>query len=72
MQSSSTTESTPPSRPTDQAVPARERALKQWRGDAATEFRREADKEARQPDRPAHAPDGQSGPDGQPRRGLLR
>ena len=72
MQSSSTTESTPPSRPTDQAVPARERALKQWRGDAATELRREADKEARQPDRPAHAPDGQSGPDGQPRRGLLR
>ncbi|GLH79572.1 hemolysin secretion protein D [Bradyrhizobium sp. SSBR45G] len=72
VQSSSTTESTPPSKPVDQTVPARERALKQWRGDAVKELRREADREAPQPDQPATAPEGQSEQGDKPRRGLLR
>ncbi|MGJ5205722.1 HlyD family secretion protein [Bradyrhizobium sp. HKCCYLR20261] len=69
---SSTTESTPPSKPSDPAIPARERALKQWRGDAVKELRREADRETHQPDETAPAPEGQSEQGDKPRRGVLR
>ncbi|NPV23038.1 HlyD family secretion protein [Bradyrhizobium aeschynomenes] len=72
VQSSSTPESTPPVRPADQTVPARERALKQWRGDAVKELRREADRETHQPDETSPAPEGQSEQGAKPRRSLLR
>ncbi|MGJ5178112.1 HlyD family secretion protein [Bradyrhizobium oligotrophicum] len=71
VQTSSMTEAVPANRPADQTIPARERALKQWRGDAATELRREAAPDVHEPDQPA-SPTEKGEADDQPRRGFLR
>ncbi|MGY4307371.1 membrane fusion protein (multidrug efflux system) [Bradyrhizobium sp. USDA 4369] len=69
VQLPSTLDSLPSSGPADPTVSARERALKQWRGDAAAELRREAGETARQADQPAK---GESEAADTPRRSLLR